>query len=155
MLGPGAGRRPEKGRGRIAKVRPVLGDRVSRFRTVAALVLAVMACALAPASASAQFTIGLQDPYLEAQASSAEAHAGYGVMRAIAGSTVRVNVAWVAVAPAGRVKPAGFNPANPGDPAYQVERHRPGRANRNAESRAGDADALQGSDLGRGGRETR
>src|SRR6266516_1968263 len=47
-----------------------------------------------------------------------QADAAYESTKVAGASTVRIHVAWSAVAPAGRSKPAGFDAGNPADPHY-------------------------------------
>jgi hypothetical protein len=77
--------------------------------------LAAVACLVAPASAGATpFSTGLMDPsWLQPASVPADLNAEH----AIGGSYVRELLRWAFVAPAS--KPAGFNPANPGDPHYR------------------------------------
>ena len=88
-------------------------------RRAAALVVALIALALTPVSAQAQFQVGLMDPGFDATGTAAQSQAAYSAMHTIAGSVVRVVVVWANVAPAGATMPNGFQAANPADPRYR------------------------------------
>ncbi len=81
--------------------------------------LSVALLVFGPATAKAQFQLGLDDPGFGAQATGAQSRAASAAMGAIDGSVVRVGVYWAQVAPDGRAMPAGFNAADPADPRYR------------------------------------
>jgi hypothetical protein len=84
--------------------------------TVLMTVLCGLACM--PAAARARFDVGLQDSAFLAPANDPASQFAYNALRAIHGSTIRLNVNWRGVAPAGTTPPIGFHPANPADPHY-------------------------------------
>lgn len=77
-------------------------------------VLATAALVTVTAQARASFQIGLQDPAFDGNATLQQAAAGYGLLRSIGGSYVRLNAYWSAIAPAEPpTASAAENPANP------------------------------------------
>jgi hypothetical protein len=88
-------------------------------RQLLALAAAGLACGLVPGLAQAHFEVGLQDPGLGPDGTSAQTRAAQAAMRTIAGSVVRVGLPWASVAPGGRTLPPGFRASDPGDPRYR------------------------------------
>ncbi len=76
---------------------------------IAAVILSVLA---GPAQAS--FELGIQDPAFDGTASAAGSAAAYGVMSAVDGSVVRLNVFWSDISP---TQPG--DSTTPSDPAYR------------------------------------
>ena len=70
-----------------------------------------------PASALADFQLGLYDPLLGLASTNPQSPVAYGVFNQVAASTVRIQLQWKVVAPV--VLPAGFDPTNPADPHYR------------------------------------
>ncbi|MGI8904001.1 MAG: hypothetical protein ACR2IP_10165 [Solirubrobacteraceae bacterium] len=87
-------------------------------RAVLALAMTLTAFALAPIGAQARFDLGLQDTGFQLPPASPNAQAAYRALGAIHGSTVRLVLAWSAVAPGGATRPKGLNAADPADPQY-------------------------------------
>jgi hypothetical protein len=88
--------------------------------TILAVVFAALAFSLpaaGEAAASRPFETALQDSAVHS-ANPADSDAALARMRQAGASWVRVDLSWDQVAPQGAVKPAGFNPADPGDPQY-------------------------------------
>jgi hypothetical protein len=79
------------------------------------LVCAVLVSFPAPASASRGLATGLLagGPYYGADAGLAMQRT-----RGAGATTIRIDLSWREVAPGGATRPAGFDPANPADPAY-------------------------------------
>ena len=90
------------------------------------LTVVIAAAAIAPLgnsegtefSASRPLLTAVVDPGLFGGPSK---ETGFQRTRAAGASSVRLIFYWTSVAPAGKERPAGFNPRNPGDPQYQWE----------------------------------
>ncbi len=93
------------------------GRTLARARPIAVLVGALLALALIPVSAQAQFQVGLQDPGFGPAGSKAQQRAASAAAQAVAGSVVRVTVDWASIAPASRT--ATFRPSDPSDTRYR------------------------------------
>ncbi len=72
----------------------------------------------ASASASRPFETSLQDSAVYS-VDPANADAALARMHQAGASWVRIDVSWDHVAPAGAIRPAGFNASDPGDPQYR------------------------------------
>jgi hypothetical protein len=105
-------------------LRVAASELLSRFRAarssrpLLALAVALVALAVAPASALAQFQLGLEDPLLSQATPTTANQEAWGTVHQAAASTVRIQAIWASVAPTGSVMPAGFDPSNPADPLY-------------------------------------
>jgi hypothetical protein len=80
------------------------------------IVSAIVALALAPAVAQAQFSEGIQDSILGDTAAPTQSAQAYGVVKPTHATFQRIVMPWRNVAP--RTLPAGFDPSNPAGPFY-------------------------------------
>lgn len=85
-----------------------------RTGVLVALVALVLAHWALPGRADATFQLGITP----AQPLATPAAPGFSKLRYLDASTIRINVDWSSVAPAGARAPAGFNPAAPSDRHY-------------------------------------
>ncbi len=88
--------------------------RLLTLTAVAGAVFLLLAVPLSAAAGHPLVTAVTDDPVY----SSPDANLGFARTRKAGASLVRLSVSWDAVAPAGKEKPAGFDPADPADPAY-------------------------------------
>jgi hypothetical protein len=88
-------------------LRVAASELLSRFRAarssrpLLALAVALVALAVAPASALAQFQLGLEDPLLSQATPTTANQEAWGTVHQAAASTVRIQAIWASVAPTG------------------------------------------------------
>jgi len=88
-------------------------------RVRCAVAFALLALALLPAQAQAQFQVGLQDAGLEARGTGAQIRAANAALYPTDSAVVRIAAYWATIAPGGTSAPAGFRSSDPSDPRYR------------------------------------
>src|SRR5205085_11515467 len=103
--------RQPAGGGRVPPRHPRAQMRIRHLRALVMGAVAVALVGVFPSVAQARFDTALDT----SEFYGSGAGAAFGAARGAGTSTVRLQISWRSVAPAGSVKPAGFNPTIPAD----------------------------------------